>query len=294
MQLATLCAALLALGCALPVLSGSPDLYGFATPVVFWGGSDNVISSQMTVNYQVTDTVQLLKTLAPGQAAGKDAIPQLREAIKSASDKLIVFVGNQLDTSSLRKASVKGSLTQLGEVFSDSKSAVLVPYAKFEGSSIVDSVGSIAKEAGLSYEVVGCEAEQDLAQATKSALSSGADVVVVCASKNGQEQSPAGVQAELIQLVSVKKAVAEQDARARFVYTAQPPHSTVVQRRSLLGYKGFGPYTACGPLCQTQVRWLEGMLAVIVMALATCAGLTCLYVLDTPSRFEVQKEGASS
>lgn len=102
----------------------------------------------------MTDTVQLLKALTPGQVADSNCPYQLLNALKSSSDKLVVFVGNQvrqcmqsiilanainetslysqLDASTLRKASISGSLTQLGGVLSDSKSPLFIPYAKYE------------------------------------------------------------------------------------------------------------------------------------------------------------------
>lgn len=53
MQRITLCVVLLALGCALPVLSSSPDLFGLTAPFVFWGGNGGAAQPQMEVNYQV-------------------------------------------------------------------------------------------------------------------------------------------------------------------------------------------------------------------------------------------------
>lgn len=103
-------------------------------------------------------------------------------------------------------------------------------------------------------QAVGCgaEQEQDLAQATSAALQGGAQVVVVCAPGAAGEHSASALKAELEQLGAVQKAAVSADAGARFVYTTQPARASVVQRRSLLGYKGFGPYTACGPLCQVR------------------------------------------
>jgi hypothetical protein len=42
---------------------------------------------------------------------------------------------------------------------------------------------------------------------------------------------------------------------------------------------------------QTQVKWLEGILAAFILCAAAVAGMSCLYLLDTPTRFEKAKEG---
>lgn len=122
----------------------------------------------------------------------------------------------------------------------------------------------------MRVQAIGCGSEQeDLVESTKSAVGSGAGVVVVCANKDVEGQSAVAMQMEVEQVAAVQKAVAEHDAHARFVYTAQPLRATVAQRRSLLGYKGFGPYTSCGPLCKVDKHVTLSSVSLMLLLLTT-------------------------
>ncbi|GFH23099.1 uncharacterized protein HaLaN_20658 [Haematococcus lacustris] len=147
-----------------------------------------------------------------------------------------------------------------------------------KGPSLRATIEQQLQEAGLRVQVLGCEPEsKDTITAAQQAIDVAAqlDVLLIC-SPSSQHISPHALQAEMEQLHALHSMLAEAGKKAVVVYAAQPRHAS--QRRSLQAagnatvYSGFGPYTACGPLCQTQVRWLEGMLAILFMALAACAG----------------------
>jgi hypothetical protein len=42
------------------------------------------------------------------------------------------------------------------------------------------------------------------------------------------------------------------------------------------------------------VRWLEGIIALGLISLASLSGLMCMYVLNTPTRFKSAKEAGRS
>ncbi|KAJ9531613.1 hypothetical protein QJQ45_015072 [Haematococcus lacustris] len=210
------------------------------------------------------------------------------------------IVSYEVSSATLRQASrPENPLGQLAAGIS-ATSSLAVPHAFFEGPSLRATIEQQLQEAGLRVQVLGCEPEsKDTITAAQQAIDTAAqlDVLLIC-SPSSQHISPHALQAEMEQLHALHSMLAEAGKKAVVVYAAQPRHAS--QRRSLQAagnatvYSGFGPYTACGPLCQTQVRWLEGMLAILFMALAACAGMTCLNVLDTPSRFEVIKETSSN
>ncbi|PNH08631.1 hypothetical protein TSOC_004784 [Tetrabaena socialis] len=154
--------------------------------------------------------------------------------------------------------------------------------------------------ADVQHEVVGCsvpstDLKADVAAALAKRNGAQLNVVIVCShTEPAQENTNAGLALEVEQLKEVQAAVEEAGVGHVFVYGSQTKGQAPLQggkRRALMSsFTGFGPYTVCGPLCQTQVRWLEGMLGMLILALASCSGLVCLYVLDTPTRFEAPKD----
>ncbi|KAG2485613.1 hypothetical protein HYH03_015676 [Edaphochlamys debaryana] len=194
------------------------------------------------------------------------------------------------------------SVRSLDTLLTTAASSLAVPYTVSKGESIRETVCKKMDAEGVQHEVVGCKAPSaDLAADVKAALAKGSasapNVVIVCSNvAPEQEGTAAGLAAEVEQLQTVQAAVASAGDHV-VVYASQPKPEAAqaggARRRSLVtSFTGFGAYTSCGTLCQTQVRWLEGMVAMLVLALASCAGLVCLYVLDTPTRFETPKDAA--
>ncbi|KAG2437275.1 hypothetical protein HXX76_005934 [Chlamydomonas incerta] len=232
-------------------------------------------------------------------ALGQDAGSHKLQGVESST--VVVFVGNQLDAADMRSRTE--AIDALSGLINAAPASLVMPYTVSKGASIRESVCGKLDTAGVQHEVVACKARsEDLKADVAAALAKGngakKHVVMVCSNVDAAlEGTNAGLAAEVEQLQQVQAAVDGAGIDSVVVYSSQSaPRAADLaaqagKRRSLLAtYTGFGPYTSCGTLCQTQVRWLEAMLAVLFMALASCAGLLCLYVLDTPTRFESAKE----
>lgn len=77
-----------------------------------------------------------------------------------------------------------------------------------------------------------------------------------------------------------------------------------VQRRRLAALQATAPlgwskyaaqnrtqnYTVCDPVCKTQTKYLESLVVLVVVAIAVGVGLTCLHIIDTPTRFPPTKD----
>lgn len=97
----------------------------------------------------------------------------------------------------------------------------------------------------------------DLAAALAEGSSNKLHVVLVCSHlDDALKGTNAGLAAEVEQIMTVQVAVDEARLNHAFVYVTEPKpesglQSSSGQRRSLMAtLTGFGPYTACGPLCQ--------------------------------------------
>ena len=75
---------------------------------------------------------------------------------------------------------------------------------------------------------------------------------------------------------------------------AQETHHFMLQsaRRTLQAVAAASGYGACDALCQTQVQWLQGIFAAAILVVAALSGMSCLYLLDTPTRFQAPKDAA--
>lgn len=104
-------------------------------------------------------------------------------------------------------------------------------------------------------QMVGCDSPAaDLSSAVTEVLQQGKSlqVLLVCSQvDDARDQTPAGLLAEIEQLNSVQQAVQGVSDNHMVVYTSHTSPLTVA-RRSMLSYKGFGPYQKCGPLCQVR------------------------------------------
>lgn len=217
---------------------------------------------------------------------------------------IVVFVGTQLASSDLRKPARADALQRLRQTIESSASSFAVPFVASQGSSRASyEVYRSLKEDGIAVEEVNCGPEpvDDFKAATLAAMSTSSDkdvkVVVVC-SERGPQLSLDGLTREVELVETVQDVLENSGTGYMVVYTSTADAKTVVSARrrglqsSSSSISGFGPYTSCDVRCQAQVRWLEGMLALLILALASCAGMTCLYLLDTPTKFETPKEEA--
>ncbi|GIL59063.1 hypothetical protein Vafri_14021 [Volvox africanus] len=293
-----LCAATLAL-CLLSVALAEDA--GLSAPILAWSNRP-LISEGKHVSYKVFPDVEQVTTDlvlgALGQAQGSDFGVRGFPAESLSSDesrKVVVFIGSQLDAADMRSRS--DAISNLDGIISGAVSSLALPYTISKGASIFETVCTKLDSAGIKHEVVGCSApSSDIKADAFTALAEGNTVVLVCSHvEDALKGTNAGLEAEVEQLKAIQAAVVEADVNHVLVYATEAKPETGLlatgsKRRSLL--QESAP-TACGPLCQTQVRWLEGMLAVLFLALASCAGLVCLYVLDTPTRFESPNKDAA-
>ncbi|MEW5296792.1 MAG: hypothetical protein WDW38_007568 [Sanguina aurantia] len=213
-------------------------------------------------------------------------------------DAVIIFVGQQLASSTLRSG--QPAISKLNSLLEAAAGSVVMPYTSSQ-APVQHLVTASLQEAGIAPQVLGCGSEPiDLAAGVALALAerdsgSASTVLLLCA------QAGAGIGSEVAQLQAVQRAV--DDAQlgpggSLFIYTSsgrvEGQTRRLLQATAAANYTGFGQYQYCGELCRTQVMWLEGMLVLLFLALASCSGLMCLLVLDTPTRFDAAKEGAPS
>jgi len=271
---------------------------GTSTPLLAWSTTRQLLAQPQAASYESAGIVETLEHLSMGMLGklAAEVSSPLAQAIqtKSASDPaslVVVMLGSQVDASVLRSAARKAP--QLNEMLSQAASSVILPFLTFQGQSFERSVATQLQQTGIDLQVVGCgSAPIDIATEVASVLAETAvfKVLIVCISQSSLE-------AEVAMVAKVQDAVQAAKRQAVFVYASQP--QAVSQRRSLqtdsglasaFNYTGFGNYTSCGTLCQVQVRWLEGMLAILFLAIAACSGMTCLFLMNGPSRFETAKE----
>ncbi|KAG2439737.1 hypothetical protein HYH02_010614 [Chlamydomonas schloesseri] len=290
----------LALLLLLPVVAlASSQPVGVSAPLLVWGSK----GQGARVSYEVVSNVEEVASELVLNALGQDAGSHKLQGEESST--VVVFVGSQLDAADMRSRTE--AVDALSGLVNAAPASLVMPYTVSKGASIRENVCGKLDAAGVQHEVVACKApsadlKADVAAALAKANGAKKHVVIACSNIDAAlEGTNAGLAAEVEQLQQVQAAVDAAGLDAVVLYASQsaPGASDLAaaqggKRRSLLAtYTGFGEYTSCGTLCQTQVRWLEAMLAVLFMALASCAGLLCLYVLDTPTRFETAKDAAS-
>ncbi|EFJ44156.1 hypothetical protein VOLCADRAFT_106533 [Volvox carteri f. nagariensis] len=304
-----MCAASLALFLLLLAAVVNAENLGISAPVMAWSNRA-VFAKGKHVSYEVFPDVEQVATdlvlgvLGKAEASDFGVHGLSGEALSSEEPRTVVaFIGSQLDAADMRSRS--DAVRSLDDVLSGAVSSLALPYSISKGDSIHETLCTKLDSAGIQHEVVGCSGPStDIKLDVAAALAKGSNaklhVVLVCSQiEDAQKGTNAGLSSEVEQLMAVQAAVKEANVNHVLVYATETMPTTDLlangsKRRSLLApLTGFGPYTTCGPLCQTQVRWLEGMLAVLFLALASCAGLVCLYVLDTPTRFEAPNKDAA-
>eukprot|EP00878_Enallax_costatus_P001436 GHUV01001586.1.p1 GENE.GHUV01001586.1~~GHUV01001586.1.p1 ORF type:complete len:303 (+),score=87.22 GHUV01001586.1:161-1069(+) len=251
-------------------------------------------------SYQVYDDAEsalhniLLGAIKPSSALTSAKWLDSAAVQEHQPEVVLVVLGNQLKTSDLRSKSVQKLLAPLQSLLDKAASSVSVPYMLHQDASTIDTAKLQELVAGSAQSIVlGCdEAQQEDLSSQLQHLGSDPAVVVLCTSIDSSITGSAeGLAAELQQLQAAHNAVAALNKPQITVYAPRPDAAAVVQRRRLLQAANADVGT-CGELCQTQVKWLEGILAALIMAIAAFSGMCCLYMLDTPTRFEKPKEGA--
>jgi len=300
-------------------------------PLFSWGSQPYLVGGAGTggrTHYQVLDEPHavvsslLAPFLAPGDAPSSASAPLVAAERPAAAEPsvLLVFVGSQLQSADLRKASQRPALAPLAGLLAGAKSSLSVPYVTRSDAStpVAQAVAALAAGAeGATHLSLGCggapaAGAEELRAAVQQHAAAGAGagrlVLTLCPSIDAAAAgTAAGVAAEVQQLVAAAQALASSGLNHLGVYASEPAAGGVAalpapRARALLADGGptgraagmFGPYSTCGPLCQTHVRWLEGMLVLGLLVTATTMGMLCLYLLDAPTRFQTPKDAGRS
>eukprot|EP00882_Tetradesmus_deserticola_P016832 GHRQ01018001.1.p2 GENE.GHRQ01018001.1~~GHRQ01018001.1.p2 ORF type:complete len:225 (+),score=93.09 GHRQ01018001.1:530-1204(+) len=220
------------------------------------------------------------------------------EAVQQQGPEVILVVlGNQLKTSHLRSTAAQSLLAPLQSLLDKAESSISVPYVMHDVAAVLGNREQQLRDLAADCEhavVVGCDGARQ--QSVASALQAAEDqprIIFTCTQvPEASAGTPQGVAAELQQLREAHNVVAALNKRQLTVYAVQPDARAVMQQRRRLQSSN-ADVGVCGQLCQTQVKWLEGILAALILTIAAFSGMCCLYMLDTPTRFEKPKEGTS-
>lgn len=85
-------------------------------------------------------------------------------------------------------------------------------------------------------------------------------------------------------------------SRCPTLWTSLPPTLQAEQRRRLLGADSGNSTSGyvCGSKCKIQVKFLEGLIVFVTVALAVGIGFCCMHIINTPTRFETPKEARAA
>ncbi|KAF6266783.1 hypothetical protein COO60DRAFT_1697254 [Scenedesmus sp. NREL 46B-D3] len=220
-----------------------------------------------------------------------------KEAVQQQGPEVILVVlGSQLKTSHLRSTAAQSLLAPLQSLMDKAESSISVPYVMHDVAAVLSNREQQLRELAADLDhavVVGCDGTGHSIAATIQAAGNEPRIIFTCTQvQDTSSGTPQGVAAELQQLQEAHDAVAALNKRQLTVYAVQPDASTAVQQRRRLQASSADVHV-CGQLCRTQVKWLEGILAALILTFAAFSGMCCLYMLDTPTRFEKPKEGTS-
>ncbi|GAX78578.1 hypothetical protein CEUSTIGMA_g6017.t1 [Chlamydomonas eustigma] len=287
-------------------VNAAPLDLGSTSPLLLWSSEGLVGKGRGShVTYSVLSDASEAAADAVREIFGKRArgsgLIQLNQEERVDDMTVVLFAGSQLSSPDLRQ----GKAEKLSAILGAAASSLVIPYTAGQSRHAATSIQSQFEQEGLLVKSIGCSsAINDLVKEVTDALGNqpSPQVLIVCPQLDPSLVSEqAGLEEELNQLLMVQEALDASQTKHTVVYTTQH-YSTHERRRTMLSSSspppqisiapltGFGNYTTCGTLCLVQVRWLEGMLAVLFLAVASCAGLTCLNLLNTPTRYEVAAE----
>ncbi|KAI8470636.1 MAG: hypothetical protein J3K34DRAFT_419821 [Monoraphidium minutum] len=276
-----------------------------STPLMAWS-SEGLFSTEAgsAALEAVSDLKAFLGDLIEGvvRPAGAEApaAPLLDAAALaegSAPEVVLVLLGSELRTSDLRRKRA----APLQALVDAARSSLAVPYVLHPFERPALSAGELrdALEARLPHklETAGCGEGRGLHELPEL-LPAGAGPRVVLGCTAGGGGGSDGVAGELEQVRAAHDAVAALGRRLVTLYAVAPGAAALelagggggAEQRRRLAAVGVGPYTVCDAVCRTQVKWLEGMLALLLVIVAALSGMCCLGVLDTPTRFESPKD----
>lgn len=249
------------------------------------------------------DFYQTLRGVITGAAQLPSAnAPSLlldHEGLAAATpDVIMVVLGDQVETSDLRKEGAAELFQPLQALLSQATSSVSMPFLTHNGQY---SLASIVSELTHKYpdhvKSIGCgsgASTQSLPQLLTEQQGEALVLLVCPAVEAAADGTAQGIAAELHVLKDMHSAVEATGKKHLTLFAGRPTRQTdrasQQQRRLLATSSQAETYTECDALCQVHVQWLQGMLAILLLAVAALSGLCCLNMLDVPTRFEVPKE----
>lgn len=266
------------------------------TPLFAWGNQPSLLDESASREVFPSLEATLSNILADAYGAAESAASRLVNINKAQADRpdvVLVVVGSQLRTSDVRQNHRTGHLKALQQLLDEASSAAVVPHVLHELQDLgmdqpADLVEQLSK-ATTAAKVVKCHGMSGLTEALEQDLSAPTVLLMHTQLEEGVGGTPAGLQTELHQVQAAHKAVAGLGKKQLTLYGVVPEAATLVQQRRLLANVQADVGT-CGQLCQTQVKWLEGIMALGILTFASVSGLMCMYLLDTPTKFQLPKE----
>jgi len=203
---------------------------------------------------------------------------------------VVVFVGQQLATWELGQLGSSPLLQPLRSAVQKAPSSLaLVNLLQERGTmaGIRGAVFDVVQGFGADLEVLGsCSSaghSEDMGAAFNNLLrnrpSGRPSVVLVCSSGSLSE--------EMDQLQSILASLNTHTGDHACIFVSDAPEDELLvtsHGRSLLQTDPDKDF--CDDLCQTQVKFVEGAILLLVLAFAAVIGLCCLGILDTPTQFE--------
>eukprot|EP00879_Flechtneria_rotunda_P023177 GHRR01024503.1.p1 GENE.GHRR01024503.1~~GHRR01024503.1.p1 ORF type:complete len:288 (+),score=78.80 GHRR01024503.1:137-1000(+) len=250
------------------------------TPLIAWGNERYLTADQgSTVSYKVHnglyENLGRMINSAVGRSTGETHEWLNTQMLQQhAPEVVLVVLGSQLKSSDFHGKAKQGLLWPLKLAVDAAKSSVAAPYMLQEALTR-DSQQLLVQQLAITTQaqVIGCggHLESAVLSATLQQLGEEPTVLMVCTSIAAESTgTPEGLAVELQQLQDAHAAVAALGKRQITVYAVQPHAASTQQRRVLQASNA--DVGICGPLCQTQVKWLEGILAAFILVFAALAG----------------------
>lgn len=285
--------ATLALSCLLLIATVSGEQY--STPITAWSTASDLVGG---VSYQGLPAAAVLADLLGHGCTASPPSPSLASHLYAAeqperqtADVVLLLVTPQRvpppATAALirQAAQAAASSVQLPNAFHEgSSSPALKALRRVPSGADVRTVGrclGLLQPSAAAAPATPASVAERLAQ--RGDAGSVLLAVVCVDATSGDEQQAAVVAAAL-------RAAQKLGGRLLAAHIAAP--AAPPARRVLLSSPALrtGNYTYCDGVCQMQVKFLEGFIIFVVLALALGVGLCCMHGIDTPTRFASTRE----
>lgn len=216
--------------------------------------------------------------------------------LTSPPETVLLVLGSEMTSSKLRGVDSRSLFQPLAAMLEHANSSVMLPYAlkvTHSQARLQHRLMERLANDGVSVQSWGCVAgDNDGDDAALEQLLQRPGLTIACPAPASTAGPSEALAHEIAQVERYQQILSDKGDSYAVIYASQPDvgagHAAQTRRRLLASSST--TYTTCGTACQTQVRWLEAMLAVLFMAAAAVSGLSCLYLLDTPTRFHTARE----